>query len=115
MDSLPLYEEHSCALGVVMMNYLDELNGREEPTAETSREQQKHLAQGWVANGDFLDSLRDALQLWDAVRSPFYGRSKLITPANMTAQVYAAVTTAGAEVTDRSMWDEADQWLSQRR
>ena len=70
MLSLPLYEEHSCALGVVMMNYLDELNGKEDPTAETSREQQKHLAQGWVANGDFLDSLRDALQLWDAVR-PF--------------------------------------------
>lgn len=97
------------------MNYLDELNGREEPTAETSREQQKHLAQGWVANGDFLDSLRDALQLWDAVRSPRYGRSKLITTANMAVQVYAGVKTAGAEVTDRSMWDEANQWLSQRR
>ena len=50
-----------------MMNYLDELNGKDTPTAETTREQQKHLAAGWVANGDFLGSLQDALQLWDAV------------------------------------------------
>ena len=53
-----------------MMNYLDELNGKESPTAETTREQQKHLAVGWVANGDFLGSLQDALQLWDAVSAP---------------------------------------------
>lgn len=70
VPSLPLYEEHSCALGVVIMNYLDELNAKDEPTAETTREQQKHLAQGWVANGDFLSSLKDALQLWDAVGCP---------------------------------------------
>lgn len=93
--SLPLYEEHSCALGVVMMNYLDELDGKDTPTAETTREQQKHLAVGWVANGDFLGSLQDALQLWDAV--------------------YKGVTLAGQEVPDRKMWDEANEWLSQRR
>ena len=97
------------------MNYLDELNGRDEPTAETSREQQKHLAQGWVANGDFLSSLKDALQLWDAVGSPFHGRHSQLVQANTAEQVYAGVKTAGAEVPDRSMWDEADEWLSQRR
>ena len=49
------------------MNYLDELNGKDHPTSQSTREQQKYLATGWIANGDFLGSLEDALQLWDAV------------------------------------------------
>ena len=97
------------------MNYLDELNGRDEPTAETIREHQKHLAQGWVANGDFLSSLKDAVQLWDAVGSPFDSRHSQLVQANTAEQVYEGVKTAGAEVPDRSMWDEVDEWLSQRR
>lgn len=49
------------------MNYLDELDGKEDATAQSTRDQQKYLAAGWIANGDFPGSLQDALQLWDAV------------------------------------------------
>lgn len=65
---LPLYEDHSCALGVVVMSYLDELNGKEDPKDALTREKQQYAAQGWVPNCNFEASLGDALQLWDAVR-----------------------------------------------
>lgn len=66
---LPLYEEHSCALGVVIMSYLDELNGKEDPMNPYTREKQQTTAQGWIPNCDFKGSLGDTLQLWDAVSS----------------------------------------------
>ena len=99
-----------------MMNYLDELNKKEEPTLDETRDQQKHDGQAWVANGDFLGSLKDALQLWDAVCSPIPVPT-VGEPANTNAvlQVYAGVKVAGSEVSDRKMWDDVDQWLSQRR
>ena len=64
---LPLYEDHSCALGVVVMSYLDELNWKEDPTDAHTREKQQNTAQGWVPNCDFSSSLADGLQLWDGV------------------------------------------------
>lgn len=64
---LPLYEDHSCALGVVVMSYLDELNWKEDPTDAHTREKQQNTAQSWVPNCDFRGSLADGLQLWDAV------------------------------------------------
>ena len=67
MTSLPFYEDRSCALGVVIMSYLDELNAKEDPTDAQTRDKQKYTAQGWVPNCDFKPSLDDALQLWDAV------------------------------------------------
>ena len=50
------------------MSYLDELNGKENPTDAQTREKQQYAAQTWVPNCDFQASLDDALQLWDAVR-----------------------------------------------
>ncbi|KAL8793941.1 MAG: hypothetical protein Q9195_003454 [Heterodermia aff. obscurata] len=92
---LPLYEDHSCALGVVVMSYLDELNWKEDPTDAHTREKQQTTAQGWVPNCDFNGSLADGLQLWDGV--------------------YSAVCVAGESVKDKNMWDEVNEWLSQRR
>ena len=65
---LPLYEDHSCALGVVVMSYLDELNRKDDPTDALTREKHQNSAQSWVPNCDFKGSLADGLQLWDAVR-----------------------------------------------
>lgn len=64
---LPLYEEHSCAMGVGVMTYLDELSTREEPTSELTREEMKIKGQSWVQYSDFRGSLDDAFRLWDSV------------------------------------------------
>lgn len=65
--SLPLYDEHSCALGVAIMTYLDELCTRDDPTLETTRSEMKVKSQSWIEYCDFPGSLEDALHLWDAV------------------------------------------------
>lgn len=67
---LPLYDEHSCALGVVTMTYLDEICTRTEPTMELVRAEMKQKSQGWVPHSDVPGSLNDAFHLWDAVSSP---------------------------------------------
>ena len=64
---LPLYDEHSCALGVVTMTYLDEISTRTEPTVDNVREEMKYKSQGWVPHSDVPGSLEDAFHLWDAV------------------------------------------------
>lgn len=70
--SLPLYDEHSCALGVVTMTYLDEISTRTEPTMDKIREEMKYKSQGWVPHSDIPGSLEDAFHLWDAVSWPLY-------------------------------------------
>lgn len=65
--SLPLYDEHSCALGVATMTYLDELCTREDPTSVTTRDEMKIKSQSWVEHCDFPGSLDDAFHLWDSV------------------------------------------------
>ncbi|KAL9612503.1 MAG: hypothetical protein Q9167_002888 [Letrouitia subvulpina] len=92
---LPLYTEHSCALGVVMMTYLDELCTREDPTSEVTREEMKIRTEGWFEYCDFATSQKDAFDLWNAV--------------------YQGVKMAGKEVKAQNDWDEVDHWLSQRR
>ncbi|KAL8842147.1 MAG: hypothetical protein Q9176_002840 [Flavoplaca citrina] len=95
---LPLFDEDSCALGVMMLHYLDELFVREDPTSETTREEMTSKSQGWVVHSDFKASRELAYRLWDAV--------------------YRGVKTtkdSGEDVQDIQMWDEVDQWLSLRR
>ncbi len=77
---LPLYEEHSCALGNLTLHYLDELNKCEDPTAERNRSKIKEMGQKlWIIKSNFSESLEDAFRLWDAVSrsaySPFLGAS----------------------------------------
>lgn len=79
---LPLYDEHSCALGVVTMTYLDEICSCHEPTMEKVREEMKIKSQGWVPHSDISGSLTDAFHLWDAVSWPpdiTSGESRLLT------------------------------------
>lgn len=64
---LPLFEEDSCALGVVMLHYLDELFVREDPTSNATREEMTSKGQGWVIHSDFKASQQLAFGLWDAV------------------------------------------------
>ncbi|KAI4163464.1 MAG: hypothetical protein LQ342_002971 [Letrouitia transgressa] len=92
---LPFYTEHSCALGVVMMTYLDELCTREDPTSEVTREEMKIRTEGWFEYCDFAASQKDAFHLWNAV--------------------YQGVKMAGKEVKAQNDWDEVNHWLSQRR
>lgn len=66
-SSLPLYEERSCALGVITMTYLDELCTRDDPTSEATRAEMKIKSQGWVEYCDFPASLNDSFRLWDSV------------------------------------------------
>ena len=65
--SLPFYEDTSCALGIVVRTYLDELHTLEDPTSEASRAEMKTRGESWLAHADFEHSFNDALQLWDAV------------------------------------------------
>lgn len=64
---LPLYEERSCALGVITMTYLNELCTRDDPTSESTRAEMKIKSQGWVEYCDFPASLNDSFRLWDSV------------------------------------------------
>lgn len=66
-SSLPLYDEHSCALGIVTKTYLDELSTCENPTSEDTRGVMKEKCQSWVEYCYLLKSLDDSFQLWDAV------------------------------------------------
>ncbi|KAL8655164.1 MAG: hypothetical protein Q9226_003157 [Calogaya cf. arnoldii] len=95
---LPLFDEDSCALGVIMLHYLDELFVREDPTSETTREETTSRSQGWVVNSDFKASQQLAFRLWDAVY-------KGVKVAN----------DSGEDVKDFQMWHDVDQWLGQRR
>ena len=67
--SLPFYIENSCALGIAVKTYLDELCTREDPTSESTRAEMKGKGQGWIEYSDFSGSLEDAFRLWDAVGS----------------------------------------------
>ncbi|KAI4261954.1 MAG: hypothetical protein L6R42_002863 [Xanthoria sp. 1 TBL-2021] len=95
---LPLFDEDSCALGVIILHYLDELFVREDPTSETTREEMTSRGQGWVIHSDFKASQQLAYQLWDAVY-----------------QGVKVANESGEEVKDFQMWHEVDQWLVQRR
>ncbi|KAL8801382.1 MAG: hypothetical protein Q9182_004496 [Xanthomendoza sp. 2 TL-2023] len=96
--ALPLFDEESYSLGVLLLHFLDELFTREDPLSEETREEILARSQGWLAYCDIGASLQCAFQLWDAV--------------------YKGVRLAkdgGEDVKDFEMWDEVDQWLALRR
>ncbi|KAL9606814.1 MAG: hypothetical protein Q9179_000022 [Wetmoreana sp. 5 TL-2023] len=96
--TLPFYDEDSCALGVLMLHYFDELLTREDPTSEYTKEEIKAHGRRWVVNGDFKASQEQAYKLWDAV----YHGIKL-------------AKEDGEDIRELTMWDDVDHWLSQRR
>ena len=65
--SLPLYDEHTCALGVVTMNYLDELSIHDDPKSEATRKEAEIKTQGLVEYCNLPASLNDMFLIWDAV------------------------------------------------
>ena len=58
---------NSCALGIAVKTYLDELNTRDSPTSEETRAEMRDKGQGWFPYSEFSNSLDDAFKLWDAV------------------------------------------------
>lgn len=67
MSRLPFFEEDNCGLGVAVLQYLDELSGRAEPTLETTRNEMKNRGPDLMKYCDFELSLQHGFQLWDAV------------------------------------------------
>ena len=65
--SLPFYEDISCALGIIVKTYLDELHNKDDPTSESERADMKVKGKGWLRNGDFQASFDNGMKLWDAV------------------------------------------------
>ena len=112
---MPLYEEHSCALGNLTLHYLDELTKSGEPTAESNRLEMKERGQkGWIIKSNFSGSLDDAFRLWDAV-SVFLEYHASLDVELTEYQVYKAVQEGGEGSSDIKMWDEVNAWLSNRR
>lgn len=64
---LPFYEEHSCALGVVTMQYLDELCLYPVPISAEHRTEVRTKIQDRAQHSDIDSSLDDAFKIWDAV------------------------------------------------
>ncbi|KAL9131831.1 MAG: hypothetical protein Q9217_000358 [Psora testacea] len=91
---LPFHEIFSCGLGIATLNYLDQLETHGDPTAKETQEVTRNNAQGWFRYSEFDASLDDAFKLWDAV--------------------YIGVKDAGDLVKDKKLWDDTDNWLSQR-
>ncbi|KAK4696793.1 hypothetical protein P7C71_g1184, partial [Lecanoromycetidae sp. Uapishka_2] len=92
---LPFCQEQSCALGVLTMNYLDDLATYPDATSEKTRNEVMRKGQGWFQSSEFERSLKDAFKIWDAV--------------------YEGVKAAGDKVKDKKMWDEVNTWLHDRR
>ena len=44
-----------------------------------------------------------------------YCHYSYLMPMLTPVQVYSAVSVAGESVKDKGMWDEVNEWLSQRR
>ncbi|KAL8938566.1 MAG: hypothetical protein Q9211_003155 [Gyalolechia sp. 1 TL-2023] len=96
--TLPFFEEDNCGLGVAVLQYLDELCVRPDPTSEATRIEMKGRGPDLMKYCDFELSLQHGFELWDAV--------------------YCGVKQAkalGEEVRELEMWEEVDQWLSRRR
>jgi len=64
---LPFYEDHSCALGVVTMQYLDELCLYPVPISADNRTEVRMKVRDRAQHSDIDSSLDDAFKIWDAV------------------------------------------------
>lgn len=67
VNRLPFSQEHSCALGVVTMHYLDDLCLYPVPTSKDTRVEVRTKVQDRFQHSDLSGSLDDAFKIWDAV------------------------------------------------
>ena len=72
--ALPFRHPPNCALGVMMMSYLDEVarlkaNLRRDIVDEELKGEVKEKMKEWIPGADTEESFRDAEALWDAVCS----------------------------------------------
>lgn len=75
---LPFSEEHSCALGVVTMHYLDELCAHPVPISSDDRVEARTKVKDKAQNSDINSSLDDAFKIWDAVSNHVRNKNREI-------------------------------------
>jgi len=94
---LPFLLPNTCALGIAVKSYLDELAIKPDPTSNEAKATVKELA----ATRFFpqclylVEDLETAFKLWDAV--------------------YAGVKSAGDLIKDKQVWNDTNEWLAARR
>jgi hypothetical protein len=89
---------NTCALGIAVKSYLDELlAGKNDPTSQASKEAiMENLSSRFFPQcQDIEEDLKTAFKLWDAV--------------------YAGVKSAGDLINDQQVWHETNEWLAARR
>ncbi|KAJ5653987.1 XPG N-terminal [Penicillium lividum] len=93
---LPFIDDNDCGLGIAVRTYLDDLPLQADPTSPEARAEVKSKGKEWFQHSEsFTGNLDQAFKLWDAV--------------------YKGTQTAGNELKDTKLWDNANKWLSDRR
>jgi Temperature dependent protein affecting M2 dsRNA replication len=121
---LPFIDENDCGLGIAVRTYLDDLLHQSNPTSPETRTEVKAKGKEWFQHSEsFAGSLEVAFKLWDAV-SGFCRASYCVSLVSVLhfkdnyllhGQVYKATQNAGKEFKDAKLWDDANQWLAERR
>ncbi|KAJ5312514.1 hypothetical protein N7508_003344 [Penicillium antarcticum] len=93
---LPFIDDNDCGLGIAVRTYLDDLPLQANPTSPEARADVKAKGKEWFQHSEsFTGNLNLAFKLWDAV--------------------YKGAHNAGKDFADVKFWDDANQWLSERR
>lgn len=93
---LPFVDDNDCGLGIAIRTYLDDLPLQINPTSAEARTEVKSKGKEWFQHSDsFTANLDTAFKLWDAV--------------------YKATQNAGKDLKDVKIWDDANNWLAERR
>ncbi|KAJ6113118.1 XPG N-terminal [Penicillium capsulatum] len=110
---LPFIDDNDCGLGIAVRTYLDDLPLQANPTSPEARSEVKSKGKEWFQHSEsFNGNLELAFKLWDAVSASLI---LPMSPANSGIQVYKGTQTAGKEIKDSKLWEDANEWLSERR
>lgn len=109
--ALPFKREPSCALGVMMLSYLDEIarvadQGRS--IDEALKSEVKGKMKEWIPGADTEESFHDAEKLWDAVfQAVVTGSGNSGGGGSSEGPVFPDVNV--------DEWKQADEWFATRR
>lgn len=94
---LPFLLPNTCALGIAVKSYLDELLVQPDPTSAEAKAAVKETAASryFPQCQDLVGDLESAFKLWDAV--------------------YIGVKSAGDLIKEKQLWHEVNEWLAVRR